>query len=365
MKKTILTALQVIVTVGILFWVFHDPTKRAKMWEALIHAKLGWLLAGFACYGLVELLAAGRWYILLRVQKVILPPWRVGALLMLGIFFNMFMPGGTGGDVLKIFFLLKEIPGKKAGGLLAVLMDRLIGLMALIMISSIIVALRYNWLKTNADSRHLTWVLLLILVSSLAGIVFSFLISGLGLAHKLPAKMPMRDKLIDLAVAYNAYARAWPASLGSLVASFGVHFSSFFVFVCAARALSVQVSTGDLLTVMPIILTLAAMPISVGGTGVREGLFVVLLGPLCGVSQPEATMLSLTGFMLMAAWGMVGGLIYLVYRPSQHARMSEVERQVHELEHEIAEGESSEEEPPDEKASDEDDEDKDENEKDE
>ena len=115
MKKTILTIIQVLVTAGILFWVFHDPQKRAEMGAAFSHAKghPGWLLAGIACYGIVELLAAGRWYILLRVQDVRLPVWRVAALLMLGIFFNMFMPGGTGGDVLKIFFLLKEIPKKK------------------------------------------------------------------------------------------------------------------------------------------------------------------------------------------------------------------------------------------------------------
>jgi len=45
-KKTILTVIQVLVTVGILFWVFHDPVKRHQMWEALIHARPAWLLAG-------------------------------------------------------------------------------------------------------------------------------------------------------------------------------------------------------------------------------------------------------------------------------------------------------------------------------
>jgi uncharacterized protein (TIRG00374 family) len=340
MKKTILTIIQILVTVGILFWVFHDPTKRAEMLTAIRGAKPIWLLAGFLCYGVVELLAAGRWYILLRVQGIKLEAWRVGALLMLGIFFNMFMPGGTGGDVLKIFFLLKEIPKKKAEGLLAVLMDRLIGLMALIMISSVIIAIQYNWLRTSAVAQKLTWVLLAILVASLGAIVFSFVISGFGLAHKLPKKMPMRDKLIDLAVAYNAYARAWPASLAALVASFGVHLASFSLFICAARALSVPISSGAILTVMPIILTLAAMPISVGGTGVREGLFAALLVPLCGISQSLAVTLSLTGFMLSAAWGVVGGVIYLLYRPSDHTKIREVERQVHQLEHEIAEGET-------------------------
>jgi uncharacterized membrane protein YbhN (UPF0104 family) len=350
-KKVILTAIQILVTGGILFWVFHDPAKRAQMWQAISHAKPEWLLAGFLCYGVVEFLAAGRWYLLLRVQGVRLPIWRVGALLMLGIFFNMFMPGGTGGDVLKIYFLLKEIPQKqaKAKGLLAVLMDRLIGLMALIMISAVIIALQYNWLHTSPVARHLTWVLMLILVCSLGAIVFSFVISGFGLASKLPKRLPLRDIMIDLSVAYNAYAREWPASLLALFSSYGIQFASFFLFCCAARALDVHVGGvggplipfGAMLTVMPIILTLASLPISVGGTGVREGLFVVLLGPLCGVSQPEAIMLSLTGFMLTAAWGVIGGLIYLVYRPSEHVKLRDVEQQVYDFEHEIAEEESA------------------------
>ena len=358
LKKIILTIIQVVVTVGILFWVFHDPQKRASMGEALKHAKPVWLLAGFVCYGVVEIVAAARWYILLRVQGVKLPVWRVGALFMLGIFFNMFMPGGTGGDVLKIVYLVKEIPGNQRGkGMLAVLMDRLIGLLALIIISSTIIAIQYGWLVTVPIARHLTWVLLAILVCSLGGIIFSFVISGFGLASKLPKRMPLRDKLIDLAVAYNAYARAWPSSLAALCASFIVHLSSFFLFCCAARALDVhsggigapEITFGALLTVMPIILTLASMPVSVGGNGVREGLFALLLVPLCGVTQGEAIMLSLTGYMLTAAWGLIGGLIYLLYRPSQHLKLREEIReaviQVHQMEHELAEAGTAEGEP--------------------
>jgi hypothetical protein len=37
----------------------------------------------------------------------------------------------------------------------------------------------------------------------------------------------------------------------------------------------------------------------------------------------------------------IGGFIYLCYRPSEHAKLSEVERQVLELEHEVAEGEET------------------------
>ena len=343
LKRQLMTVIQIVVTVGMLAWVFHDGTQRRQMWEAVTRARLEWLVAGFLCYGIVELLASGRWYILLRVQGIALGWLRLCALFMLGIFFNMFMPGGTGGDVLKVLYLIKEIPDKKAKGLLAVVMDRLIGLMALILISGVIIALKYDWLKSDPVPQRLTWTLLLILASGLGGIVFSFVISGLGLVHKLPPRMPLRDTLVDLSVAYNAYAQAWPASLLALFASFGVHIASFSVYVCAALALGVTNGHGqplpvmELLTVMPIILTLSALPISVGGMGVREAIFVALLVPLCGVSPAMSKTLSLTGWMLSAAWGAIGGIIFLLYRPSDHTKMADAELQVQELVHEIAE----------------------------
>ena len=127
-RKIILTVVQITVTVCLLCWLLRDPKQRVEMGHALAHARFSWLVLGFISYGVVEFLAGGRWYILLRVQKVKLPLWRVGALFMLGIFFNQFMPGGTGGDLVKIFYLMKEIPDRslKSKGLLAVLMLSLI-----------------------------------------------------------------------------------------------------------------------------------------------------------------------------------------------------------------------------------------------
>lgn len=286
MKKKLLTLLQGIVTLGILAWVFHDPGRRAEMWAALRSAKVPWLLAGFACYGVVEVLAAFRWHLLLRVQDIHLPRWRIGALFMMGIFFNTFMPGGTGGDVLKIYYLLKEVPTRKEGGLLSVLMDRIIGLLGLIVVSSVIIALQYRWLATTPVTRHLTWVLLLILAGSIGAIAFSFLVSGFRLAHRLPDRMPLRDKLIDASAAYHAYAHRWRSSLAALCTSFALHLASFSVSICVAHALAMNLSAGAILTVMPIILTISALPISVGGTGVREGWSRPCWCPCAGCRRP-------------------------------------------------------------------------------
>jgi len=115
MKKILLTLFQIAVTVGMLIWVFHDPNQRAKMAEALRTADYRWVGAGILAYVLVEVFAAFRWQILLRVQKIRLSFPRVAGLFFIGMFYNQFLPGGTGGDIIKSYLLLKETPDKKSG----------------------------------------------------------------------------------------------------------------------------------------------------------------------------------------------------------------------------------------------------------
>ena len=146
MKKILVAVLQIAVTVAVLFWVFHDPHKRAQMAVALRMADYRWIVAALVCYFLVEFAAGVRWWILLKVQQIHLSISRVAGLFLIGMFYNQFLPGGTGGDIMKSYLLLKETPGKATGALLAVVFDRMVGLVALITITGVLVALRYDWL---------------------------------------------------------------------------------------------------------------------------------------------------------------------------------------------------------------------------
>src|SRR5437868_10280324 len=206
MKKVLLTLFQIAVTVGMLIWVFHDPNQRAKMAEALRTADYRWVGAGILAYVLVEVFAAFRWQILLRVQKIRLSFPRVAGLFFIGMFYNQFLPGGTGGDIIKIYLLLKETPDKKAGALLAVLFDRLIGLLALVVITAVLIFLRYHWLTQTSETRHYVWPVLAALAISILGLAMTFLISGFNLAQKLPRESPAREKLIEISAAYHLHA---------------------------------------------------------------------------------------------------------------------------------------------------------------
>jgi glycosyltransferase 2 family protein len=342
-RKIALTTLQVAVTLGILWWVFRDPAKRGEMRDTLGSASLPWMLGGFAIYGLLELVAGIRWQILMRVQGLSLGWGRLYALLLIGVFFNFFIPGGTGGDVVKAYFLLKETPGRRAPAVLATIMDRLSGLFGLVVLAGVIIALRWDWLTATPDTARAVWTTLAILAASFAGIAFSFVLTGFGLVHRLPERFPMRDRLAEIALAYNLYGRAWRPSLWAFLLSIIAHIGYFAVYHFAAASFSRADARipgfYDLCSVMTVVNTITALPISIGGVGVREGLFQIFLGQLSGVSDAVAVVISSTGFLLTAAWGLIGGVVYLFYRPSEHARLREIRASVAEVEHVLAERE--------------------------
>src|SRR5438477_12914109 len=256
MKKILITIIQLVVTIGLLVWVYHDPKKLAEMREALRHARLQWIGAGMLAYFVVEVAAAFHGHILLKVQGIRLTFPRLSGLFLIGMFYNQFLPGGTGGDIIKSYLLLKETD-KKAGALLAVVFDRLIGLVALVTITVALVSLRFDWLwntpvtvqSGGVTPRRLLLLLLFLLGTSLTGLFASFIISGFNLFRWLPHKFPGRDTLMELSAAYHLYAHHWLATSMAFAASLVAHLATFTTFLCVAYAFRAGVSIIDFFAV--------------------------------------------------------------------------------------------------------------------
>ena len=341
MKKILLTILQVSVTLAMLWWVFHDPNQRDKMKTALINADYRWVAAGIFAYLVVELAAAIRWQILLRVQKIKLTLRRVAGLFLIGMFYNQFLPGGTGGDIIKSYLLLKETE-KKAGALLAVVFDRLIGLVALVAITVTLLSLRFDLLSKTPETRRFLWILLALLGSAITGLITSFVISGFNLFHLLPHKFPGREKMIEISAAYHLYARHWFATLMAFSVSLVAHLATFTTFLCVAYAFHARVNLIDFFSVLPIERTITALPISFAGVGLREQILQVMLHNLCGISVEVAKLIGTMSFLIIFVCCVPGGIVYFFYRPSgatRHVRLREMQQEVVTAEHAITEGE--------------------------
>lgn len=339
MKKTLIALSQIIVTIAILFWVFHDPHKREQMATALRLADYRWMFAALIAYVIVEIAAALRWQILLKVQGVNLSFFRISALFLIGMFYNQFLPGGTGGDIVKSYLLLKETD-RKAGALLAVIFDRLIGLVALVTITCTLTSLRFHWLAQTPQTRGLLWFLLFALGGSLLALFTSFVISGFNLGSRLPEKFPGRDKIIEVSIAYQLYARHWRTTLAAFAASLVAHLATFATFLFVAYALRANVGFVDFFAVMPIERTISALPISFGGAGWREVVLQIMLTSLCGVPAGVANLIGSLGFVVILICSAPGGLVYLFYRPSHasaRVSMRDMKQEIVTAEHEIGE----------------------------
>src|ERR1700720_418190 len=358
MKKILINIIQLAATIALLIPRFHDHEQRAKMAKALQAADFRWVLAAIFAYVTVGIGSAIRWLGVLRVQCSRLKFFRLIGLFLIGMFYNQFLPGGTGGDIIKSYLLLKETADHKAGALLAVVFDRLIGLVALVTITVTLVTLRFDLLwrtpvtvESGFTPHQLLVVLGLLLGFSITGLLISFIVSGFNLFHLLPHKFPGRDKLIEIAAAYHLYARHWLATFLAFGASLIAHLATFTTFLFVAYALHaedmrktppVPVPAVDFFAVMPIERTITAIPISLAGIGLRENLLQVMLNNLCGVTVEKAKLIGSLGFLVILICCAPGGIVYFFYRPSgeaRHVRMREMEQEVAALEHEISETE--------------------------
>jgi len=340
MKKILVTLIQLAVTVTLLIWVFHDPQQRAQMATALRAADYRWVGGAIVAYLIVEIAAAVRWQILLRVQKIRLSLPRLSGLFLIGMFYNQFLPGGTGGDIIKSYLLLKETAEHKAGALLAVVFDRLIGLVALVAITVTLVSLRFDLLSRTPETRNLLWLLLFVLGISISALIASFVVSGFDLFHLLPRKFPGRDKLIEIAAAYHLYARHWVATFFAFAASLVAHLATFTTFLCVAYAFHAGVKLIDFFAVLPVERTLTALPISFAGVGLREQILQIMLHNLCGVPVAVAKLIGTMSFLVILVCCAPGGIVYFFYKPSgvaKRVRLREMQREVATMEHEIQE----------------------------
>ncbi len=328
MNKAIIRTLQAVFTIAMLIWVFHDPEKRAQMGNAIAGANRSWLLIGLPVALSGEIANIIRWQILMRVQGMYMSWRRAAMLFFVGLFFNLFMPGYTGGDFARLFYLMREFPDQKKEAILTVVMDRLVGFSALVLTAFVTTVLRWNWLQKTPQAAVLLWVLLSMLIGFILVTTASFVVSGFRLLNKLPGHFPFRERLVETGEAYQLFARAKKSLFYVFLLSFPVLFSFYGAFYCTARALGADVSVLDMLSIMPIVTAIISLPITPSGIGFRESLLEILLRDLCHVPNEIGVLVSLLGFAYFLLFGIAGGIIYLFYAPRRHSRWSDMESEV-------------------------------------
>jgi len=315
LPRALVIFLQVSVSAGLLAWLLSRADFRASLTAVLRSADPTWLAAGLGLAGAVHLLCLVRWRIFLLMVGVRVGWGESAGLFFAGLFSGLFLPGGAGGDLVKIGLLAAR--GHDAGrSALSVVMDRLAGSVTMIIVGVTLLATQYRWLAASPVTAGLVQSIGIYLLVLTVLISTSVALSYDKLVARLPDRWPGRAKVLELSGAYFQCARQWPRTLQALGVSLVMLVLFFLSYYCAARACGVDPGVLRFLAIMPTVDILAGLPVSFGGLGVREGVFVLLLGTLVGVPAATAVAISLTGYTLSAVWGLPGAFLWLIRRPT-------------------------------------------------
>ena len=313
--------LKIGVTVAILAVTFRK-TDWSGLWHELTGADSLWLSAAFLCIGVGLVGTAVRWDYLLRVQEIRLPVIKVWIITMIGIFFNQFLLGSTGGDVIKVFYIVKQTPERKARAALSILVDRVLGLLAMLLVILLLLPWELRRLEQNRETHYILLILGLILLSILGSTLLIWLVPLQRLPaflHRLWAKIPYREMLASLYEGFHAHSKASRAMGGALLWTAITVSAVLSTGYLISRALHLDIGYAQMTILFTIILCAISLPISVSGHGVREGMFSLLFAVFAvtrhglPVGKETALACSILFFGLNLIWGLIGGMVYLGY----------------------------------------------------
>jgi uncharacterized protein (TIRG00374 family) len=307
----LLTVLQVAVTVGLLWWLFHDPQRRAVMGAALGMADWRWMVLSVAAAGVCEFFGILRWQLFLRMLHIEVPLRETSRLFFIGAFFNQFLPGTTGGDVVRVIFLMRDHPENKTEGFLSVAVDRLLAVLVLVIMGLLFAWMRDDWFAHSfAVGQLMKWFAITLVIMA-GALVASFIITSRHLVALLPRKFPFRKQIVKLSKLWQLCLENRREALLGAIYTVPMLLAYFAAFCFAAKAFTDKVSLWDMTSIMPLVTAISSLPISLNGIGVREALFEELLAELCGVPRGTGLLISIAGMTVYLLWGLVGGVFYL------------------------------------------------------
>lgn len=293
-----------------------------------------WLLvAAVAVFPVTFILTSVRWHRLLRGVGVLLPLRRVFVLNMVGNFYNTFMPGSTGGDVLKAIYAARQTTNR-AAAVISVIIDRILGLLTLVILGGLMAGYQYLSASQSNDPavracRHVAvGSFLILLATSLAVVVLGWptLRRTIGLdwlLRRLPAQ-GFLDRILEVMRRYRSKPMliAW-----SILVTFPVHLAVIASALLAGRAFELPISAGYYFVVVPVIVLVGAVPLAPQGAGVME-FFATMLLARQGANVSHALALTLSIRVVQVLWNLSGAVFVVrggFHAPSQ-SELDEVDQ---------------------------------------
>ena len=314
-----------VVSLLLITWLVHNIDWH-KVWGNIRTMQVGWLVAAFFAFLPLLVIVSWRWRLLLRVHHVRLRLWRVFELNMIGQFFSAFGVGTTGGDVVKIFYVARAVPQRKAAVAFTVIVDRVIGLVALLAFGVALSFTQLPLLLSKPDPRIFTLTFYLFatggVVASIGACLGPMLLKRPAV-RALAGRLSLGGRVASIGSAYETTARAFGTNLTAFCGSLPSHMCSTMMGYCILRAMDLHPPLLAFCSIIAIVNMLIALPVSISGIGVREKLFISFFA-LFGIDADHAFTFSITYYFLNLMWSLAGGPFYFLYRHETHTPAPDV-----------------------------------------
>ena len=294
LRRKLKNLIRIGVSAGLILWLFSRFDLKG-VWQALEGLPVFiWIAA--CCISLVtQVLSSIRWWILSKA--LLFPgPWSIYlGFYFVGMFFNLFLPTGVGGDIFKIHFLSRE-ERRRVAATVTVLGDRFFGLAAMVFIGAVFILIEPGLLpKVFANGLLMASGVIVVTFIGMRPVLKTLKRMGPVIFRDAPAAVIKWQKpnilfpVLGLSVCLQFMGMGAVALMGN---GMGIGVSPAFYFV-----------------MLPIVNILTMIPITFNGIGVREGAFVYFLG-LKGIEPEPALALGLLFFSVQVAVSLMGGAAY-------------------------------------------------------
>jgi len=283
LKKLLKPLLQLLVT-GLALYLVLRKTDVAKLFGIIRSANPWYLLLSLLFFNISKLFNAVRLNRFFKAIGIELSALYNLKLYYLGMFYNLFLPGGIGGDGYKIYVLQKNHGMKMINVFHAVLWDRICGIFALVFLSVILLLPSTFALKLPQLVPY-AW-LLLVAIYPLALLL---------------------NKLF-----YTQFIGVFTiTALESMLVQIAQVISAFFIL----QAISLQANHIDYLAIFLMSTVATILPITIGGAGAREVTFYYLLN-FIQLETNAGVALSLIFFGISALSSLAGVLTKIHHEKS-------------------------------------------------
>lgn len=254
-------------------------------------------------------ISSARWKLLLDAQEIRLPYGRACGLTMIGMLFNMVIPGAVGGDLVKGYYITRAAAERKSHAATTILMDRVVGLIGLLFLGAAGVLMNLDETMRTAATRSLG---LLSVGGTIGGLVGLY--AAVFIGEKLAAWHFLPGVLRNVFRALHEYRRKASAVPIALALSVANQACTCVIYYLALRATGIHdMPAGQFFLVVPLGMVMTAIPVSPGGIGVGQAALFALfqiVSPRYAAAATDAMTVMQVMFILVCLTGLFWYLSY-------------------------------------------------------